>query len=123
MICVKAQDGDLDPVSFEWTQVSGPPVLVGPQVVATTPQCADGSVRQCVRFGFDRPGDYAFDVRVYDMMTGEQGGQIRIEDYLISKGQQSVKSHDEVQVPIRVADAIYFPPVPECQIGCRDEPH
>ncbi|RAL22864.1 hypothetical protein DL240_08200 [Lujinxingia litoralis] len=90
-VCVSARDPNADPLSFEFEQVGGQQLFMGPVEVEVE---QDGEqARACMQAAPLWNGTYEFRVRVYDMLH-ENGGLARIEDYV------GHPSHAEMVFPV-----------------------
>jgi hypothetical protein len=99
-VCATAVDPNSDPIDFEWSLEDGG-MCSGPTVASST---IDGDkVTECVSITPSASGSYWFEVRMYDLVTGEDGRQIRIEDWLREHGYPN-ESHDSLRFPLYVRD-------------------
>src|SRR5690554_6296789 len=65
-LCATVYDADKDPVQLTWTQLSGPPVESGPEVIHR--YTYHGKTVECVRFELaDESANYFFELKVQDL--------------------------------------------------------
>jgi hypothetical protein len=97
-VCATAIDPNNDSIEFDWSLVEGG-MCAGPIVASTT---KDGDkVTECVEITPNASGGFWFEVRMYDLITGEDGKPIRIEDWLRANGYPN-DSHDSLRFPLYV---------------------
>jgi hypothetical protein len=100
-VCATAVDPNNDPIDFEWDLEDGGS-CVGPNVSSAT---MDGDkVTECVQITPNASGSYWFEVRMYDLLTGEDGKPQRIEAWLTEHGYPN-ESHDSLRFPLYVRDS------------------
>jgi hypothetical protein len=99
-VCATAIDPNGDAMELEWSQVGGD--LGTGEVTTATNQ--DGSTTQCAPIGPADPGDYEFEVRIYDVIRDENNNPIRVERWLSEHGYPS-DSHDSLRFPVHVGAA------------------
>ncbi|RVU44844.1 hypothetical protein EA187_09905 [Lujinxingia sediminis] len=90
-VCVTARDVNADPMRFEFEQVGGQALYMGPELVREE---QDGELaRACMKAAPLWNGTYEFRVRVYDMVH-ENGELVRMEDFV------GRPSHAEMVFPV-----------------------
>lgn len=100
-LCATATDDDGDPLSFEWEQVGGPPVLVGPTVSSFSEE--EGTATECVDYVFEKSQqEYAFKITVFDLFHDGQE-LITAEEWFEQNGYGHVESRAELTVPVYVS--------------------
>jgi hypothetical protein len=97
-VCATAIDPNNDSIEFEWSFEDGG-MCFGPTVASTTKD--GGKVTECVNITPNATGSYWFEVRMYDLLTGEDGKPFRIEDWLREHGYPN-DSHDSLRFPLYV---------------------
>ena len=113
-LCATAEDPNKDPMTFEWNQLAGPYLFLGPRVIFSFQK--KGVKTECVRIHLRRPifkqEDYLFEVIVRDQFHGEQGLQTA-EEWFYENGYGTVKSRATLAVPVYLSCPLrkkYTPP-------------
>lgn len=119
VVCATAHDSDLDPLEFEWKEISSPPrAMAGPWVISTVDN-GGGSFTQCVQFIPQEAGRYNLQVTAFDLL--HQGGAlVRIEDWLAAHGNPA-PSHARLRFPFFSSPAGRAPAPEICDNGIDED--
>lgn len=99
-VCVTAFDSDNDAIEFEWSQLSGLPLLAGPTVTKpATTDAATGQTTECVTITHSGPGTVGMSVRSFDRIQLSLDTTMRREDFHAALGLHQ-ESRDEASFPL-----------------------
>ena len=115
-LCATVSDADRDPIEFVWKFTGSMLPYSGPAVVSHEMQ-ADGSTVECIEVMGDEPGNYDFQLTVFDLVQ-DAGTQIRVEDWLANAGYPA-ESRDSLASFFYVSGAV--PAVEVCENKSDDD--